>query len=1143
MSSLFGKSVASTYKDLLQISNNNIGVDDAVRYIEDGEGTPSALGISSDTIGIRGHIIPQDNELYDLGNAEHKFRHLYLSDNTIYIGDTTFNVADIQAVKEIQTAATVPLSTVIESAESALQSGDVSLLDMTQEFQTEYGVLKDTTASAVQPNTSPVFEDIQVTGTITGPEQMIIDPATVGDNTGNLIIKGNLTVQGDTTTVNSTTIATSSLSIELAQGATNTTQADSAGIHVNGADATFKYSATTDTWTSNKSLDVPSIKQLNVDQAGTFNSEVIIGDAFNFKTNGSVGGELPGFGQAIVWNGAKWVPGSVASGGGGGDASEVPAPYRMALPAGQSTYTINFQQTYENIPAVATDLQIDGDLPIIPYVITDVTNSNFTIEFAETLQSIGYYMHVTFGGRDVIWQKDQLGQVYYNNGPVNMDGSLTVGGNLTVQGNTSVIDTTNLSVKDHNIVIASGTPSQNLTGPVLGDAGVTWGNDDTVKLRYDSLHGFSFQGGNVGIGTTNPSMPLSIRSSGADGIYFERGTTNIGQVDFSNNDLNFVATHNIRFSNPNANEYSFVGGNVGIGTTNPGAKLVIEESTSDVVTRYRANNNYAGQIIGKTSGVFSLNGRLGLDFNLTGDQTSAMRITATGNVGIGTTNPDHKLEVKTPGGIYGCHILDDQGVSLGGLFVSEQGAAADGLELYLKKPAGTTKVRVSAVDGNPTYFNAGNVGIGTTNPAANLEVAGVLRSSAPSFANRRADFYVTDNAAGYLSINCFDDTTVTYQPIYIDGSKIVLNSGSSGNVGIGTTDPSGKLNIHTSTAWGSAINEALTISNIGLEGNVSSAHNLGRIRWTTNTNDAAAIDAIRTSPQHGNATDLIFSTNTGGSNGITTEVMRLNSTGNVGIGTSSPTFKLDVSDPSTMVLGGSDDGLGRTNNAIKSSRVGGCAYTNSNNPVNMMMHVAGSTSSHLYFGWGTGSMNCPTKITFGTASNVTTSSSTAGNKRMFIHSNGNVSIGIDNDSYKFYVAGSAFSSGTWGSSDDRLKHNEETIVGAIEALRKITPKKYIKTTDMYDADHDLDLDSDGNPVDENGDPVEHFIEAGVIAQEVLSVDELAFAVKEGSNDEDGNETPHALNYNSLFTYAIAAIQEQQTIIEDLKARIETLENK
>jgi hypothetical protein len=95
---------------------------------------------------------------------------------------------------------------------------------------------------------------------------------------------------------------------------------------------------------------------------------------------------------------------------------------------------------------------------------------------------------------------------------------------------------------------------------------------------------------------------------------------------------------------------------------------------------------------------------------------------------------------------------------------------------------------------------------------------------------------------------------------------------------------------------------------------------------------------------------------------------------------------------------------------------------------------------------------------------------------------------------------------------------------------------------MYDANHDFELDADGNPIDENGEPVEHHIEAGVIAQQVLTVDELAFAVSPEGVDEDGNVTsPHGLDYNSLFTYAIAAIQEQQAIIEDLKSRIETLE--
>ena len=168
---------------------------------------------------------------------------------------------------------------------------------------------------------------------------------------------------------------------------------------------------------------------------------------------------------------------------------------------------------------------------------------------------------------------------------------------------------------------------------------------------------------------------------------------------------------------------------------------------------------------------------------------------------------------------------------------------------------------------------------------------------------------------------------------------------------------------------------------------------------------------------------------------------------------------------------------------------------------------------------------------------------------MRIDSAGNVGIGTTSPgSYKLNVNGTAYFNDTITvvatdyTSDDRVKHNEQPIVGALETLSKITPKKYIKTAEMYDADHDFELDADGNPVDENGEPVEHRVEAGVIAQQVLTVDELAFAVSPEGVDQDGTVTsPHGLDYNSLFTYAIAAIQEQQTIINDLKSRIETLE--
>ena len=61
------------------------------------------------------------------------------------------------------------------------------------------------------------------------------------------------------------------------------------------------------------------------------------------------------------------------------------------------------------------------------------------------------------------------------------------------------------------------------------------------------------------------------------------------------------------------------------------------------------------------------------------------------------------------------------------------------------------------------------------------------------------------------------------------------------------------------------------------------------------------------------------------------------------------------------------------------------------------------------------------------------------------------------------------------------------------------------------------------------------IESGLIAQEVLEVEDTAYTVQENT---DGY---YVMDYSKLVTPLIKAVQEQQTIIEDLKARIETLE--
>lgn len=59
--------------------------------------TASALSDGGQLLGytsMSGHIIPTDNATYDLGNAEYKIRHLYLSPNSLFIGDTSVSEND-----------------------------------------------------------------------------------------------------------------------------------------------------------------------------------------------------------------------------------------------------------------------------------------------------------------------------------------------------------------------------------------------------------------------------------------------------------------------------------------------------------------------------------------------------------------------------------------------------------------------------------------------------------------------------------------------------------------------------------------------------------------------------------------------------------------------------------------------------------------------------------------------------------------------------------------------------------------------------------------------------------------------------------------------------------------------------------------
>ena len=110
----------------------------------------------------------------------------------------------------------------------------------------------------VDKNLDVNAHNITLTGELRGPATLTIDPTSVGDNTGTVIIKGDLQIDGTTTTINSTTVNIDDKNLVLANGSIDPASADGAGITIDGASATFNYASTGDKWVANKSIESTS---------------------------------------------------------------------------------------------------------------------------------------------------------------------------------------------------------------------------------------------------------------------------------------------------------------------------------------------------------------------------------------------------------------------------------------------------------------------------------------------------------------------------------------------------------------------------------------------------------------------------------------------------------------------------------------------------------------------------------------------------------------------------------------------------------------------------------------------------------------------------------------------------------------------
>jgi hypothetical protein len=377
------------------------------------------------------------------------------------------------------------------------------------------------------------------------------------------------------------------------------------------------------------------------------------------------------------------------------------------------------------------------------------------------------------------------------------------------------------------------------------------GSTTTNDFRIKTWNGSSTQdrlivdgSGNVGIGTTSPSYKLDVRGDiGTDRYIRHTGDTNtyFGFSDPDTIQFNTAGSERLRINSS---------GNVGIGTTSPSEKLDITGQygsttlSGHVLGFTRASANY---LWAKTSG-----GDLRFTVNGNAIGSPSMIINPSGNVGIGTTSPTAPLTVKS-------NSVSSQS---SGIVLQANGSTDDIIRMGEKSTnggrlhmldGGVEKIAFYT-DGTDNHISAGNVGIGTNSPSAKLHIDVPTEDNQPAFKITK----VSDSGENAMEVYHGTSSALRGIADFTNSLGSVMFLRGDGNVGIGTTSPGRKLEVAGDVGINGYIYHNGDDSRIGFEGN----------------------DAIR-----------MYTANN--------VRLQINSNGNVGIGTTSPGAKLEISHSGT----------------------------------------------------------------------------------------------------------------------------------------------------------------------------------------------------------------------------------------------------
>ena len=362
---------------------------------------------------------------------------------------------------------------------------------------------------------------------------------------------------------------------------------------------------------------------------------------------------------------------------------------------------------------------------------------------------------------------------------------------------------------------------------------------------------------------------------GTSDVFIGDGTNNVdivfeqnGEIKDDGSGKNIIfgsKTTNVFISGSNTVALQSGGGNVGIGTTTAGTELEVVGSISQSIT---------------STGSFG-------------------SVHTDGNVGIGTTSPSMELEVVVPanGGILvNRHATTLQSsAEVGFRHTTSEGDAALGMrsvrtneqqsydhELKFFTTAGGTgsNAEPHATGQNEHMFikHSGKIGIGHGHPTALLHISGTTSTNNlfKVTDSNQADILVitsSGTAVGKVGIG----TMTPQNPLSVSGSLSVFTSNNTSRLTVGEADDSGVASSN--------------ILAIEVDGVNNKSHT-----FTVGTGNDYIIETLgnKADVQLSAKGSIKFGINNGSAYNFTEKMMLTGSTGNLGIGTSTPGEKLEV---------------------------------------------------------------------------------------------------------------------------------------------------------------------------------------------------------------------------------------------------------